>query len=234
MVKQFCLLSLCLMIVACSGPSRKPNELAIAYALEENATLRLLAERCETVSLTAKQAAWRAKTEWWKRNGPFVEAADFGFAYQMVRLTDTRQETGARYSMGLVEDILFASELRLQEMQEDGLDEARCVELLNTYKTGSRDLHDHKQHYPLLVDMQQKKDAQGEDLRLKQAAIEVSEQKKYSRSSFSAEQLAKREGCPTANVTPLRSEWPSELFEARCDKDSFLLIQCEWGRCKAR
>ena len=232
MLQRLTLVMCVLAISACSGVSRTPDEQAINYALVEDVTARKLTDQCSELSVTAKQAAWRGYRSWWKRNGSLVEAADYGLSYNLVTLTDTRQETGARYAMGLTFDIIAEAEQRVAEILEGGDKAATCLDVMAEYRDGAMDLREDSKMYPLLVKLQQKRDAHGQDLYLKMSVIEDSANKKFSRSAYAVERMAKREGCVNPKVRTLKSDGPNEVLEASCADDSYLLVRCEWRNCK--
>lgn len=217
---------------ACSGVSRTPDEQAISYALVEDVTLRKLTDECSNLSVTAKQAAWRGYRSWWKRNGNLVEAADYGLSYNLVTLTDSRQETGARYAMGLTFDIVAEAEQRVAELFEGTDKTETCLNIMGEYRDGSMDLREDSNLYPILVKLQQQSDAQGEDLYLKMSKIEDKSHKKFSRSAYTVERMVKREGCANPKVRTLKADGPNEVLEATCADKTFMLVRCEWRNCK--
>jgi len=230
---RIALVILSLLMVACSGPTRKPNEQAIFQTLVEDVTFRKLTELCNSVSKKTEQHVWRAKKEWWQRNGVFVEAADFGFSYNLIDLTGARQETGARYAMALSYDIVHEAENRTKASIEGGASEETCLEVMINYRDGKMDLSEDKDRYALLLNLMRQKESQGEDLQLKQAELKVKSGRTYSRSSITAKNMAQRTICPDAKIMTLKSKWPLEIFEASCPDKSYTLIECEWGSCKA-
>ena len=234
MFLRITLVILSLLLVACSAPARKPHEQAIYQTLVEEVTFRKLTELCNNVSNKTEQQVWRAKKEWWKRNGVFVEAADFGFSYNLITLTGTRQETGARYAMALSYDIVNEAENRTKASIEDGVTETTCLEVMTNYRDGKMDLSEDKDRYALLLTLMQQKESQGEDLQLKQAELELQKGRTYSRSSITAKNMAQRTICPDAKILTLKSKWPLEIFEASCPDKSYTLIECEWGHCKSK
>ncbi|EAT13691.1 hypothetical protein RED65_09874 [Oceanobacter sp. RED65] len=221
-----------LSLVACSGPSRTPQEQAISYALIEDVTLRKLQEECTDVSTSAKQSAWRGQRSWWKRNGGLVKAADYGLSYNVVTLTDDRLETGARYAMGLTFDIVHAAEENVKALLAGDDKEKACMNVMSEYRDGDRDLQQESEHYPVLVKLQQEREAQGDDHYLKISRLEKQKGEQYSRSAYTVERLVKRQGCVKPKVRTLKANGPNEVLEATCADDSFMLIRCEWRNCK--
>lgn len=234
MLHRIILVLISLTLIACSGPQRKPQEQAIYQTLVEDLTFRKLADHCNSVSKATEQHVWRAQKEWRQRNDVLVEAADFGFAYNMINLTGERQETGARYAMGLGFDVVHDAEKKANDIIQAGLSESDCFELMAEYKDGKKDFSENKDRYAMLLSLLQEKKKFGEDVLLEQAALEVKEGKSYSRSSITAQKMAARSICPGAKILTLKSQWPLEIFEASCPDDSYVLIDCKWGNCKPR
>ena len=234
MFLRFTLIALSLLLAACSGTSRKPQDQAIYQALVYDATLRNLAEQCINVSDTTDQEVWRTQKEWWKRNGTLVEAADYGFSYNVLNLTGDRQDTGARYAMSLSFDVVSDAKMRANEALQEGKTDITCQAALAEFKDGNNDLKRESEFYSLLRDLALEKNNKGEDLLLKQAELAVQKGKKYSRSSVTAERLAKRTTCPGVIVHTLKSDWPLEIFEAACPDKTYVLVECNWGTCKIK
>ena len=96
-MKKFILLSVILLASACSsGPTRPPQEQAIFHALAQDATLRQIADYCGDISTTLENHSWQTHQSWWKRNGSFVEAAEFGFSYNLITLNGEIYSTPAQ------------------------------------------------------------------------------------------------------------------------------------------
>lgn len=222
-----CVLSLC----ACASNDRTPDEQAIVYAMVKDATLRKISDECSQVSAGLEQTAWRTRHEWWKRNGPLVEAADYGLTYNLISLSGERQETGAVYAMALTFDIVAKADEQTSALLQ-GNKKEECRNVMESYSSGENDLQANKDFYPLLVNLQRKK-AQGGDaaLQLKQAEVEKNSAKAYARSNYTVEKLVKRQGCPNAVVKALKADWPLEVYEAKCPDASYMLVRCDWGNC---
>lgn len=232
MSQRLLLISILVFLTACSGVSRTPQEQAISYALVNDVTVRKLTDACSNVSIAAKQSAWRGYRSWWTRNGNLVEAADYGLSYNLVTLTDDRLETGARLAMGLTFDIVAQAQQQVDKLLSDSDKEEACIDIMSEYRDGKMDLREDQNLYPLLVNLQQQQQQQGEDLLLKIATIEDKKDKKYSRSAYVVEKLVKREGCVKPKVRSLKADGPNEVLEATCADNSFLLVRCEWRNCK--
>jgi hypothetical protein len=228
------LILMTVLMTACAGSSRMPQEEAIYQTLIEDVTFRKIASHCLSVSKRSEHQVWRAQKEWWDRNSVIVEAADYGFSYNVINLTGERQDTGARYAMGLSFDIVREAEKKADTVIGEGLEEEECIEIMGDYRAGENDLSADDERYALLLKLMQKKKREGKDLELQQAQIINKTGESYSRSSMSARRLAHRTVCPGASITTLKSEWPIEIFEAVCNDDSYVLIECKWGSCATR
>lgn len=234
-LKKITVAILLLVLTACSnGPTRKPQDQAIYQALLVNAKMRMITDGCGKLGNTLKQDAWRARKDWWGRNKALVEGADFGFSYNMIHLTDFRQDTGARYAMALGFDVIDQAQKEANKVLKDSDEYAECQKVLASYKDGKQDLRDNKKYYAILLELAQQKRDHGKDLLLEQSKVEVKQGFTYSRSSMTAERLAKRDVCPDALVNSLKAAWPEEVFEAVCPDKSLTLIQCGWGICKIK
>ncbi len=232
MIQRVVIILSLLALAACSGVSRAPQEKAISYALVSDVAVRKLTDQCSKVSVAAKQAALRGYRSWWKRNGNLVEAADYGLSYNLVTLTNDRQETGARYAMGLTFDIVSEAEQRVADLLSDGDKEDTCLSMMSEYRDGEMDLSEDSELFELLVKLQQEQEMQGDDHLLKISRIERKKAKKYSRSAYIVERMVKREGCVNPKVRSLKADGPNEILEAVCSDKTFMLVRCEWRNCK--
>ncbi|MBL4607085.1 MAG: hypothetical protein JKY01_04570 [Pseudomonadales bacterium] len=233
MLRIFLLTSLILFTGCASAPSWPPKENAIIYGLSHDATMRRVMDYCSEAQPALKNKAWEAKKNWWQRNGLFIEAADYGFSYNLLTLNGDRQETNARYAMALALEVEKTANSRAK-IVTTSQGAAACTKIIAEYNEGSRDLDKSSEFHPILTALYQAKKTHGDDLLLKQARVAKVSGKRFSRSSITAERLVKRTVCPRAIVKTLRSNWPTEIFEATCPDKSYSLISCEWGNCKVR
>ena len=221
-----------LLMQGCASTQLSPTGDAVYYALQTDTTLRSWVDACEGVSAKAKQAAYTARQNWWKRNGAFVESADFGLAYDMITVTDERAETGARVAMALTWQVVETAEKEVNDLLDGASDrEDLCLRVLSQYNQGERDLRGNDKVYDSLVNLQRRYQSEGTDLNLKRAAVESKTGKIYGRSFYVVEKMAKRNGCSGAEVQLLKNAWPFEVYDARCPDGSYLLVRCEWGNC---
>ncbi|MDP2608905.1 MULTISPECIES: hypothetical protein [unclassified Oceanobacter] len=215
------------------GPSLSPKGEAIYDTLALDTRLRTWADSCTHVSYRADKAAQLARQNWWNRNGSLVKSADYGLAYDLVTITDIRQPTGARLAMALTWGIVEAAEQEVAAALADKENqESRCLEVLDAFDRGDLDLADREVTYKALLEMQHHRDMKGDALLLREAAVEKQTGKVYGRSYYVVEKLTQHLACPGAEVSLLSSAWPDEVYQARCEDASFLLLRCEWGNCR--
>ncbi|MBE0483245.1 MAG: hypothetical protein IBX52_07050 [Bacterioplanes sp.] len=229
------LLALMMTVLLVQGCSSKPlseTGEAVYYALQTETSLRYWVEACSEINTGLRQSALLTQRDWWQRNGAFVESADFGLAYNIVQVTNTRAETGARLAMALTWQVVETAEQEIQSvLTKSSNREQICQGILAQYNDGRRDLRGNDALYNTLVDLQRRKQQQGSDLTLKQAAVSSGTGVQYGRSFYVVERLAARDGCPGAQVQLLKSAWPHEVYDAKCADNRFLLMRCEWGNC---
>lgn len=229
------LLALAMAVILVQGCSSKPlseTGEAVYYALQTETSLRYWVDACSEVNTGLRQSALITQRDWWQRNGAFVESADFGLAYNLVQVTDTRAETGARLAMALTWQVTETAEQEIQAVFAKSQNrEQICRGILAQYNDGRRDLRGNDTLYNTLVDLQRRKQQQGDELALKRAAVAATTGIQYGRSFYVVERLAARDGCPGAQVQLLKSAWPHEVYDAKCADNQFLIMRCEWGNC---
>ena len=227
------IISLLILTGCASAPSWPPKENAIIYGLSHDATMRKVMAHCSSQQPLLKDKAWAAQKNWWKRNGLFIEAADYGFSYNLLTLNGDRQETNARYAMALALEVEKTADSRAK-IVTSSKDTETCAKVIAEYNEGTRDLNKNSEFHPTLTALYQARKTQGDDLLLKQAQVAKKSGKRFSRSSITVERLINRTVCPRAKVNTLKSNWPTEIFEAICPDKSYALVSCEWGNCKVR
>jgi hypothetical protein len=196
--------------------------------------LRQVVDHCATVNKNLKNHAWQTQLDWWKRNGSFVEAAEFGFSYNLITLNGNRQSAGSRYAMALAMDVALEAETLANPIVKASDKMLSCEGVLAEYNEGKMDLSKNRDLYKLLLSLDQQKGRQASDLLIRQAQVVAHSGEKYSRSSITAERLVGRNVCPGPQVNTLKADWPAEIFEATCPDKSVVLVSCEWGNCKIR
>ncbi|MBL4583388.1 MAG: hypothetical protein JKX83_02115 [Pseudomonadales bacterium] len=234
-MQKFVLLLSVIFITACSSaPTRAPQEAAIFHALTQDSALRQIATHCGSLSQTLKNRSWQTQQSWWKRNGTFVEAAEFGFSYHLISITGDRQVSGARYAMALAMDVSFEAENVASSVVQASDRKLACESALSEYNEGKMDLNKNRDLYKSLLSLDQQKGRHGKDLLVEQARVSTKTGERYSRSSVTAERLVIRQVCAKPKIKTLKASWPSEIFEATCPDKSAVLISCHWGNCDIR
>lgn len=220
------------LLLGCSSSPLSPKGEAVYYALEADTLLRTWEESCKEVDLDIRQKALLTRQNWWDRNGTFVEAADFGLAYDIVKVSDDRAETGARLALAVTWNIVEGADQEVEQKLSSGNAAKTCAEVMDAYNKGQHDLRGNKKHYKQLVELQTLKKAKGNDVKLKQASVERVNQKEYGRSFYVVEKTAARYGCSNAKVQLIKNNWPTELYDVNCPDNSNFFVQCEWGNCR--
>lgn len=227
----FSLLALSLL-TACASQTQSVSSGAIYYALQTDVQLRLWADHCSALGPQVKQAAWKAKTNWWRRNGAFVEGADYGLTREIMMVSGERDVTGANLALGITTQAVEDAEKEMASILEQSGDQKKlCLNMLSKFNDGDYDLRDNNQFYPVLVDLQRRSQQQGDSLREKAAQLEVAKQRKFGRSLYVVEKLSTRAGCPGGDVKVIKADWPDEVYDINCPDNSYILVRCEWGNC---
>ena len=173
------------LMVGCSSAPQSSTGQAVYYALQTDVQLRLWVEHCQDMSSKAKQAAWQAKTNWWRRNGAFVEGADYGLTREIMLVSGERDVTGANIALGITTQVVEDAEAEMKGiLDESGDQEKLCLNMLSKFDDGDYDLRDNNQFYPTLVDLQRRAQREGKDLIEKSAMLEINKQRKFGRSSL--------------------------------------------------
>jgi hypothetical protein len=134
----------------CFAPKSSTGQ-AIYYALKTDVQLRLWVEQCQGMSGKAKQIAWQAKSNWWRRNGALVEGADFGLTREIMLVSDHRDVSGANLALGITTQFVEEAEAEMKRLLEaSGNQEKLCVNMLPKFNDGDFDLRDNNQFYPVL------------------------------------------------------------------------------------
>jgi hypothetical protein len=143
-----------------------------------------------------------------------------------------RDVTAANIALGVTTQVVEDAESEMKEiLVESGDQQELCLNMLSKFNDGDYDLRDNNQFYPTLVDLQRRAQRDGQKLEEKAAALVVKKQRKFGRSLYVVEKLAKRSGCPGANVKVIKTDWPHEVYDVQCPDKSYILIRCEWGNC---
>ena len=220
------------LLVGCSSAPQSSTGQAVYYALQTDVQLRLWVDHCQNISGKLKQVAWQAKSNWWRRNGAFVEGADYGLTRDIMLVSGDRDVTGANIALGITAQAVQDAEAEMKLiLDESGNQEKLCLNMLSKFSDGDYDLRDNNQFYPTLVDLQRRAQQNGQELQEKSATLVINKQRKFGRSLYVVEKLAKRSGCPGASVKVIKSNWPHEVYDVQCPDNSYILVRCEWGNC---
>lgn len=220
------------LLTACSSAPQSSTGQAIYYALQTDVQLRLWSDHCSQIDPQVKQKAWQAQRNWWQRNGAFVEGADYGLTREVMLVSGDRDVTGANVALGVTTQVVEDAEAEVASiLKESGDQKKLCLNMLAKFNDGEYDLRDNNQFYPTLVDLQRRSERDGKNLEEKAAALEVKKQRKFGRSLYVVEKLAKRSGCPGGKAKVIKADWPNEVYDVTCPDKSYILVRCEWGNC---
>lgn len=225
-------LFLAALISGCGSSPLSPTGLAVYDTLETEVHLRTWVNACQKQSPELNRLALLTYQNWWQRNGSYVESADFGLAYDLVKVSENRVETGARIAMGATWNMVQAAENDVQKRLVESKADKVCQDVLSQYDRGDFDFGKKNKWHQELVELQQLRQQQGADLAMQKAVIATNTGKEYGRSFYVIEKLAQRHGCSGADVRLLKNDWPNEVYDARCPDKSYLLLQCEWSNCR--
>jgi hypothetical protein len=195
------------LLTACSSAPQSSTGQAIYYALQTDVQLRLWSDHCSQIDPQVKQKAWQAQRNWWQRNGAFVEGADYGLTREVMLVSGDRDVTGANVALGVTTQVVEDAEAEVASiLKESGDQKKLCLNMLAKFNDGEYDLRDNNQFYPTLVDLQRRSERDGKNLEEKAAALEVKKQRKFGRSLYVVEKLAKRSGCPGGKAKVIKAD----------------------------
>jgi len=220
-----------LFTVGCA--SLPPQTEAIHEALVIDAALREATDQCAVVGSGERRLAERERVEWWKRNGSYVLAADYGILQLNWEDAPEKSEPQrAVLAMQLLENIQIESALLLDDWFGDYEESNECEKLFKQVNKGKFDLDDNKKRKKILDTLVGKRQDMSNDAELARSIN--SRYRKYGRSLFVVEKALKVAGCSTPNIALLRNSWPIEVYDAVCSQKDYLLVKCEWGRCEIK
>lgn len=237
-MKQIIGLLICgLLVASCSQspviPLSEKNSV-IYDALYADALMNTWRYQCSEVSTRTHYAAREARAAWWQRNGEYIKSADFGLSYNIVTVTDDRIETGARLAMAMMWDIRTRSSKAVSDsLANKSNKETICLNTLEEYKKGKKDISANPQMSALLSDLKRYSQENQQDMDLRRAKISVNKTDQYGRSFYVAEKFAQDLGCSAPSVRLVKGEWPNEVYDLECTDRPFVLLRCEWGSCRA-
>ncbi|WP_394169278.1 hypothetical protein [Saccharospirillum alexandrii] len=206
-----------------------PRSEAIHYALTTDASLRELASQCQSLSPQLESKATQTQRDWWRRNGAAVSAADYGLLQlNWDQQTAPIEDQRAYLSMQVIEMVQSDASEQVTDWLDDR-PERNCERELTAFQDGERDLSRNSDHFETLVTLQNDEKQQMADV--DQARVINARYRRFGRSLFVVEQKLQAQGCNQPQVSILRNEWPLEVYDAVCSDSSYVLMQCEWGRC---
>lgn len=229
---SFCAAALLAFLQGCSSNPLSPTGEAVYYALSADTHLRTWVDKCSAVNPLVQQQALLTQKNWWQRNAAFIQGADYGLGYDLIQISGDRPETGARMALTMTWSIVQNAEADVKKHLNKGNTEETCQKILAAYDQGQFDINSKNKWYKELVSLQQRQQTAGADLALKQASTVAQHGRVYGRSFYVIENMAKRQGCPGATVQLLKNDWPNEIYDARCQDGSYLIMRCEWGNCR--
>jgi len=219
-------------LTGCASNQLSPKGDAIFYALQADTMMNTWRYECAAVSGRANYAAETARADWWQRNGDAVEAADFGLAYNLITVTDTRLDTGARVAMGLTWEVQERAVQTVRNKLEGASDkEALCVKILGEYQAGEWDIKGSEEIQQALSSLEATAAKEQGTYRERKGMVETSTGKRYGRSLYVVEKLSDQQSCDRSGVSLIKGEWPYEIYNVECDDQPLSIVRCEWGRC---
>jgi hypothetical protein len=231
-VRTLTLLTAAATVLAGCASLPTPRSEAIHYALTTDASLRELASQCQPVSAQLESQVAQTQRDWWRRNGAVVSAADYGLLQlNWAQHSVPVEEQRAYLSMQLLEMVQTDADAQVSDWL-DGQPARNCADELAEFQDGKRDLSRNSDHFETLVSLQNDEKVQMSDV--DQARVINARYRRYGRSLFVVEQKLQAQGCNRPQISMLRNEWPLEVYDAVCSDSSYVLMQCEWGRCDMR
>ncbi len=219
-------------LTGCASNQLSPKGDAIFYALQADTMMNTWRYECAAVSGRANYAAETARADWWQRNGDAVEAADFGLAYNLITVTDTRLDTGARVAMGLTWEVQERAVQTVRNKLEGASDkEDLCVKILGEYQAGEWDIKGSEEIQQALSSLEATAAKEQDTYRERKGMVETSTGKRYGRSLYVVEKLSDQQSCDRSGVSLIKGEWPYEIYNVECDDQPLSIVRCEWGRC---
>jgi hypothetical protein len=219
------------VLVGCASLPTPRSE-AIHYALTTDASLRELASQCRGVSAQLESQSVQTQRDWWRRNGAAVSAANYGLLQlNWDQTAEPTEQQRAYLSMQVTEMVQTDAREQVKGWMGDR-PERNCAAQLTKFQDGKLDISRNQDHFDTLVALQneEKQSLAG----VEQARVINARFRRYGRSLFVVEQKLMAQGCNQPQVSMLRNEWPLEVYDAVCSDTSYVLMQCEWGRCDAK
>lgn len=220
-----------LTLVSCS--SLPPKTEAIHTTLVTDAALRNATQTCAELGVEERRLAERERVNWWRRNGNYVMAADYG----LLQLNwdgspQSAEEQRAVLAMQVLENIQKDSDLLFADWFGDYQESKDCQSLFTQVSKGRYDVEDNKKNAEVLTQISSERQSVSADA--EQARSINSRYRKYGRSLYIVEQQLQEVGCSAPKISLLRNSWPLETYDAVCAQQDYILVKCEWGRCELK
>lgn len=221
-----------LFLTGCATSSLSTKGDAVVYALQADAVMNTWRYECTRVSSRTRIAAESARSAWWQRNRELVEAADFGLAYNILAVTDSRVDSGARLAMSLVQEVQGGASKDVGDKLTSTVDkESLCLEVLEDYEIGERDIEGSEEIQRALSELRVSAERNQERYRQRKGMVDVAAGKRYGRSLYVVEKLSDQASCAREAISLIKGEWPYEIYNVECESKPLSIVRCEWGRC---
>lgn len=220
-----------MLLVSCS--SLPPKTEAIHITLVTDAALRNATQTCAELGVEERRFAERERVSWWRRNGNFVMAADYGLL--QLNWDDSPQSAEhqrAVLAMQVLENIQTDSELLYADWFGDYQESKDCKSLFGQVAKGKYDVEGDKKIAEVLAQISSEKQSVSADA--ERARSINSRYRKYGRSLYIVEKELQDVGCRAPKISLLRNSWPLETYDAVCSQQDYILVKCEWGRCELK
>ena len=218
-------------LVGCSSVPTQSQ--AIHTALVTDNVLREAVASCKLHGGETRRMAERGQLDWWRRNGHFVLAADYGvLQLNWHAYREQSEAQRALNGMALLENIQLDAQTQLNDWLGQSASAGKCDKLFSRVQKGSLDLTKKSSIERELSKLHQ----QRQDLTADAASLRSinNRYRKYGRSLFNAEEALREAGCSEPNLALLRNSWPLEVYDSICSADDYVLVTCHWGRCEIK
>lgn len=217
-----------LVLVGCS--SLPPKTQAIHQALVTDSALREAKTQCSAMGGDERRTAEREHLDWWNRNGAYVLAADYGILQlNWDGSAEKAESQRAVLAMQVLENIQIDADTMLTNWFADYDEAEECQRLFTAVKKGDFDLDSSKKQKAVLEELKDQRQDVSNDAKL---ALSINTRfRKYGRSLYVVEKTLAANGCVKPEIALIRNSWPIETYDAACNGEDYLIVQCEWGRC---
>lgn len=230
-MKYLLLMLVTASLFSCSSVSKRTT--AIHDTLVTDAAMHQAALNCSAYGGDERRIAQQERVNWWRRNSNYVLAADYG----LLQLTwddapQPAETQRAVLSMQLLENIQTDADILLAEWFGRYEEPEDCIKLFERVEKGRLDISRDKNQAGILSEIYaQRVSVEGD---AETARSINTRYRKYGRSLFVVEDLLRQEGCQSPTVSMLRNSWPLEVYDAACNTNTYVIVQCNWGRCELK